>query len=143
MKRLKIVFIYLLRLLSTAIVPCSRAEVTLDGSTGYAGQILYDINSIYSIPYNDGYQLGNNLLFSFSHFNIGYGESAYFNVPDNILNIIARVTGGTTSNIDGTIQSVFPNESLWLINPSGFIIGPHASINPESVLNSRKTITSI
>ena len=73
-----------------------------------------------------------NLFHSFGDFSIGGGDLANFlndtGLPTS--NILGRVTGGTTSNIDGTIQTTgFGNANLFLMNPSGIILGPGAALN--------------
>ncbi len=45
-------------------------------------------------------------------------------------NILGRVTGGNISNIYGTIQTTdFGNANLFLVNPSGIVLGPAGSVN--------------
>ena len=45
-------------------------------------------------------------------------------------NILGRVTGGNPSNIFGTIQTTgFGNANLFLMNPTGFLFGPNATVN--------------
>jgi len=75
---------------------------------------------------------GPNLFHSFGTFTVGGGDLANFlndtGLPTS--NILGRVTGGTLSNIDGTIQTTgFGNANLFLMNPSGIILGPGASLN--------------
>jgi filamentous hemagglutinin family protein len=72
---------------------------------------------------------GPNLFHSFSQFSLSRGESATFTGPNTIANILSRVTGGSPSSIDGTIQSQIPGANLFLLNPSGVIFGPNASLN--------------
>ena len=43
--------------------------------------------------------------------------------------MIGRVTGGNLSSIDGRIQSNIAGANLYLINPSGIVFGPHATVN--------------
>ncbi|MBX3304295.1 MAG: filamentous hemagglutinin N-terminal domain-containing protein [Nitrospira sp.] len=75
---------------------------------------------------------GPNLFHSFGNFSVGGGDLAnFFNdtgLPTS--NILSRVTGGNISNIDGTIQTTgFGSANLFLMNPSGIVLGPGASLN--------------
>jgi filamentous hemagglutinin family protein len=63
---------------------------------------------------------GANLFHSFQRFDIPTGHSATFTGPDQIRNVIGRVTGGQTSNIDGTLRSTVGQADVYLINPSGW-----------------------
>ena len=68
----------------------------------------------------------DNLFHSFGAFNLNSGERAIFN-DSGIQNTIGRITGGSHSWIDGSIQS--QAENLYLINPEGFFFGPNASLD--------------
>ena len=75
---------------------------------------------------------GPNLFHSFGDFSVDGGQLANFlnntNLPTS--NILGRVTGGTISTIDGTIQTTgFGGANLFLMNPSGIVLGPGASLN--------------
>ncbi len=75
---------------------------------------------------------GPNLFHSFGDFNVGGGDIANFlnNTGLPTSNILGRVTGGTISNIDGTIQTTgFGSANLFLMNPFGIVLGPGASLN--------------
>ena len=104
------------------------AEVILDGT---CGQQLEISGPDYLIKDEYGKLVGNNLFHSFQFFNVDTNEKAIFTAsPDFIIqNIISRVTGGSLSLIDGTIQSNIEGANLYLLNPSGIMFGPNASIN--------------
>ena len=104
----------------------SQAQITLDGSLGYRGA-LHGPN--YTISDRVGQIRGPNLFHSFGQFNLSKGESATFTGPNTIANILSRVTGGSPSNIDGTIRSQIPKANFYLINPSGVMFGPNASLD--------------
>lgn len=69
---------------------------------------------------------GANLFHSFSAFNIAEGEFAFFATPTAIEQIFSRVTGGSASNILGTL-SVIGEADLFFLNPNGILFGPDSS----------------
>ena len=101
-------------------------NITVDGRFSPA-QTLVGPN--YSITANLGKQVGSNLFHSFGQFGLATGESAAFSGPATISNVIGRVTGGNSSSIDGKIQSNIAGANLYLINPSGIVFGPNATVN--------------
>ncbi len=111
-----------------AIASTAPAQVKLDGTLGTAGKLElngpdYDIWSEY------GQLSGTNLFHSFQQFNINTDESATFRGPGSVKNIISRVTGGDSSRINGTLRSTIPDAALYLLNPSGVMFGPGASLD--------------
>ncbi|KAM3089892.1 filamentous hemagglutinin N-terminal domain-containing protein [Phormidesmis sp. 146-35] len=72
---------------------------------------------------------GSNLFHSFRDFNIPEGQSLYFQAPLSIQNIISRVTGGSPSNIEGTLGVSGGTANLFLLNPSGILFGANARLD--------------
>ncbi|WP_445242196.1 CHAT domain-containing protein [Microcoleus sp. Pol17_C1] len=72
---------------------------------------------------------GANLFHSFQQFGLSEGQIANFISTPAIRNILGRVVGGNPSIINGLIQVSGGNPNLFLINPSGIIFGPNASLN--------------
>ena len=72
---------------------------------------------------------GANLFHSFQQFGLREGQSANFISNPTIANILGRIVGGNPSIINGLIQVSGGNFNLFLINPSGIILGPNASLN--------------
>jgi filamentous hemagglutinin family protein len=100
--------------------------VVLDGKFGTSGPLS---GPNYDITGGMGRTVGNNLFHSFSQFNLSAGDVANFSGPANIQNILARVTGGNASSIDGTIRSSINGANFFLINPAGVLFGPNAAID--------------
>ena len=98
--------------LNTQVSPLSGNTVNITGGTRPGG--------------------GPNLFHSFGNFSVGGGDLANFlnNTGLATSNILGRVTGGNISSIDGTIQTTgFGNANLFLMNPSGIVLGPGVSLN--------------
>lgn len=101
-------------------------QVVLDGSLGLGGPVS---GPNYSIPDTVGRTVGNNLFHSFSRLDLDAGDVATFTGPANIHNVISRVTGGSASAIDGTIQCTIEGANFFLINPFGVVFGPNARVD--------------
>jgi filamentous hemagglutinin family protein len=83
----------------------------------------------YRIGAELGQTRGGNLFHSFGEFNVPTGGSATFAGPNTITNILGRVTGGQPSTIDGLVRSEITGANLYLLNPSGVLFGPNASLD--------------
>ncbi|MBD2515034.1 filamentous hemagglutinin N-terminal domain-containing protein [Nostoc sp. FACHB-973] len=100
------------------------AQVTADQTLG-TQVIDIGLNSFIL----DGRTVGNtNLFHSFSNFNVPNSGAAIFINELNIVNIFARVTGGTPSEIQGLIRTQ-GSANLFLMNPNGIIFGKNAQLN--------------
>ncbi len=102
------------------------AQVVLDGKFGTSGPLT---GPNFNITAGLGTTRGNNLFHSFTQFDLKSGDTATFSGPANIQNILARVTGGGASSIDGTIRSDIAGANLFLINPNGVIFGRNAAVD--------------
>ena len=83
---------------------------------------------------------GTNLFHSFDSFTLETGDVAHFmnNMQLPTTNIIARVIGGERSTIDGVLRTNNPLDAadpmnfgaanLWLVNPSGLLLGPNVHV---------------
>jgi filamentous hemagglutinin family protein len=79
-------------------------------------------------PADRGKQVGGNLFHSFGDFNLIKDDVASFQGPSNVQNILARVTGGGASSIDGTLRSEISGANLYFINPAGVMFGANAKL---------------
>lgn len=99
------------------------AQVTSDGTLNTqvgANGNTFDITG--------GSPVGTNVFHSFGSFSVPPGGSANFTDVAGFTNIFGRVTGGTPSDIQGTIRAV-GSANLFLINPSGIIFGSNARLD--------------
>ena len=83
---------------------------------------------------------GTNLFHGFDTFKLGTNDVAHFmnNMQLQTTNIIARVIGGERSTVDGALRTNNPLDAadpmnfgaanLWLVNPSGLLLGPNAHV---------------
>ena len=122
----------------------AAGQVVLDGTIGdvVMGQdVLPGIDNLgqdatYLIHDGLGELSGPNLYFSFDQFSIGGGETATFMSasPVPIDFVMSRVTGGSLSQINGTLRSTIPGADLFLINPAGVAFGAGSSLDiPRSL----------
>ncbi len=110
-------------LIALAVALPVQAQITPDGSLGTA------VSSGPNVSVTGGTVRGNNLFHSFSQFNIASGESATFSGAAGTRNVLARVTGGQASAINGTLRCDIAGANLFLINPRGVSFGPGAALD--------------
>ena len=108
--------------------PRSPTVITSDGTLGTK---VTQQGRVHTITGGTRPQGGPNLFHSFDRFDVGTGDTARFTAanPEGIENILSRVTGGQRSHIDGRIQSDIAGANMFLLNPSGVLFGPNASLD--------------
>jgi filamentous hemagglutinin family protein len=117
-------------LLLSAWLASSQAQVqTAIRPDGTLGTAVTQTGSLYEITGGTRPGNGPNLFHSFDRFRIGTGDTARFTGPTGIENILSRVTCGEQSIIDGRLQSAIPGANFYLLNPSGVLFGPNASLD--------------
>lgn len=106
------------------------AQIRTDASLGLPAQNLSGAQVL--IPQNLGRLAGNNLFHSFQTFHVQNGQSAVFTTNHaGLANVIARVTGGTASVIEGDLrlQAVGSTPNFFFINPAGVTFGTGAMVD--------------
>jgi len=104
----------------------ATAAITTDGTLGPAKSLT---GPNYTITEQLGSRAGTNLYHSFQQFSVHSGETAHFTGSADIKNVISRVTGGSSSTINGVLSSDIGSQGFYLINPAGIVFGADASIN--------------
>jgi filamentous hemagglutinin family protein len=83
-------------------------------------------------------QSTQNAIINWQQFSIASGETTKFIVPNSGATL-NRVTGGNPSAIYGTLQS---NGTLYLVNPSGIVVGPNGRIDTAGFLASTLDVSN-
>jgi filamentous hemagglutinin family protein len=118
-----------LTLLSCSVLLCpAQAQTIAPAADGTGTRVILNGNQI---DISGGQLSGDrtNLFHSFSQFGLSQGQIANFLSNPSIQNILARVTGGEASVINGLLQVTGGNSNLYLINPAGILFGVNASLN--------------
>lgn len=112
-----------------ALAAGARAgTVATDNSLAHAGPVPH-VGNTFTVAEPLGRRVGSNLFFSLSQLNLDQGETADFAPGSSgLTHILTRVTGGA-STINGTLRSTAPGATFLLINPSGVVFGPSASLD--------------
>ena len=132
-RRLKSIFSSLLisflisGLILQGILPTFSHAASTITPDGTMGTTVTQSGKIYNI--DGGTIRGTNQFQSFGLFSVGTGDTASFNGPLVISNIIGRVTGGQQSVIDGILKSTITGANLYILNPYGVLFGKNASLN--------------
>jgi filamentous hemagglutinin family protein len=114
----------------TLLSPVAQAQNVIQAIDGTGTQVNTQVNLTGTqFDITNGTPSGTNRFHSFTRFDLSAGQSANFVLDAGVQNVLGRVTGGTISNINGTITTSGSNANVFLINPSGIVFGPEAQIN--------------
>jgi len=80
----------------------------------------------------------NGTVINWTSFSIGAGETTRINQPSAASATLNRVTGPTSSSINGSLQS---NGQVFLVNPNGIVFGSTASVNVAGFVASTLNIS--
>src|SRR5438105_4699091 len=96
--RARMLFCAVLATVGGIVSTAADAAVATDGSVGHARSLS---GPNFAVTPDLGKQVGGNLFHSFRQFDLARGETATFSGPTSVHHVLARVTGGAASNIDG------------------------------------------
>ncbi len=103
------------------------AQVSADTSLGGENSLVVP-NGANSDRIEGGAIRNTYLFHSLQELGIPASRSVYFANPAGINTIFTRITGGTPSQIDGTL-GVLGSADLWLFNPAGVLFGNTARLD--------------
>jgi filamentous hemagglutinin family protein len=83
-------------------------------------------------------QTSQQAIANFATFNVGSGALVDIRQINNSAALLARVTGGDPSQIQGQIRA---DGALWLINQAGIMVGPGARIDVARFIASSLNVT--
>lgn len=129
-----LLFIGITSILKAPLPVLAQTRISGDRTLATPTKVNNIKSGIYEITGGSRPQNAANLFHSLKEFLIESGDTARFTHDAGIKNILTRVTGGSASNINGTIQTwidgVKPSTAnLFLINPQGIIFGPNATLD--------------
>jgi filamentous hemagglutinin family protein len=118
--------------LAVALAAPATGEVVTDGSIAPAGPVGGGTIGTTAVDYlitpEHGALRATNLFFSFADFSVEAERVAAFTGPPEVQNVLARVTGGGATRIDGTLASTITGADVWLVNPNGVVFGAGAQL---------------
>lgn len=103
----------------------SLAQVSSDGTLPNPSRVDAE-GSQFEI--SGGTEVGENLFHSLTQLDLDAGEVAHFQNTPQVRHIITRITGGSASQIDGTLRANGV-ANLYLLNANGLVFGENARLD--------------
>jgi filamentous hemagglutinin family protein len=128
-------------LFALASVPATAAPtggVVVTGSNGTG-----NLNNLNAEILGDGTanvvvnQSAQKAVINWSTFSNGVGETIQFNQPNSSAITLNRITGNSSSVINGQLNA---NGHVWVLNPRGVVIGASGSVNVRGFLGTTHAI---
>jgi filamentous hemagglutinin family protein len=119
----------------TVAAPAAQSTTSLipDDSLGTNATTVSQSGNVYTVNGTNVSSTGVNQFESFSTLNLAAGDTLQFNTASTVSNLLVRVTGGSASNINGTLS--YPtNLNLFLLNKAGFVIGSNAILDLDNLM---------
>ncbi len=109
--------------------PVTQAQIIKPAIDGTGTVVNSPANQPNLFNITGGTTTGTNQFHNFQQFGLNPNQTANFLTNSQIQNVLARISGGNPSIINGLIQVTGSNANLYLINPSGIIFGANAQLN--------------
>jgi len=117
----------LLPVMSGVLIPDAIAQVIPAGDGTNTAVTV--VGEQFDITGGDRSADNTNLFHSFEQFDLSAEQTANFVAETGVQNVLGRISSNHASNIDGTLQVSGSDANLYLINPSGILLGPNAQLN--------------
>jgi filamentous hemagglutinin family protein len=114
----------------------SLAQANPTGGSVAAGSATISGSGTPSLTIN---QASNTAIINWNSFSIGHGELTTFLQPSAASAVLNRVTGGSISSIDGTLNA---NGQVYILNGNGILIGRSGVVNTAGFTASTLDITN-
>lgn len=115
------------------LATAAGADVVRDGTVGPSTDVQPE-GPNFVVTQSMGELVARNLFHSFSDFSLDPSQSVLFTGTSPIANIVARITGGEISTIQGLVGSDVPGANLFLLNPQGFVFTEGATVDVDGGL---------
>ncbi|MFK8186551.1 MAG: filamentous hemagglutinin N-terminal domain-containing protein [Phormidesmis sp.] len=117
--------------IAIAMFPSQTSAQSIIPATDGTGTAVTQQGDNYTIDAGSLSADGANLFHSFEAFSLSSEETANFLTQPNVQNILASVSGGSPSILNGLLQinSLESAPNLFLMNPAGVLFGANAQIN--------------
>lgn len=112
-----------------ALLPATRALAQVVPAIDDTTTVVNTIGDRITITGGQLSRDETNLFQSFEQFDITSEQTANFVTTSNVQNVVGRISAGSASTINGTLEVSGSDANLYLMNPAGIFTGPNAQLN--------------